>query len=210
MRNNEVILVGAGGNCIALLDLLDGSPFEISGVVDTRECLDLACFGIAYLGNDDRAPELYAAGVRFAVITVAAPLSTRARILAHYRSLGFSLPTLISPEAFVSCRAVVEEGAAIYPGANIGAGVTIGRDAIVNANAVVAHGAHVGSCSHLAPNATLLGNVKVGSGTLVGAGSVVLPGVDIGSNCMIGAGSVVLSDIPDGAVFVGNPAHRIR
>lgn len=47
---------------------------------------------------------------------------------------------------------------------------------------------------------------KICKGASIGAGSVILPGLTIGRNAMIGAGSVVTKDIPDGEVWVGNPA----
>ena len=48
---------------------------------------------------------------------------------------------------------------------------------------------------------------KICKGASVGAGSVILPGLTIGSYAMIGAGSVVTKDVPDGEVWVGNPAR---
>lgn len=210
MEDKAAILVGGGGNCIAMLDLLEGTCYAIRGVLDTRRPPVTEHYGVAYLGCDDNARALRAEGVEFAIVTMAAPLSSRADVVARYQALGFVVPAIASPEALVSSRAVLKEGATIYPGANVGSGATIGANAIINANAVVTHGVVVGECSHIAPNATLLGDVSVGRCTLIGAGSVVLPGVSIGSNCSVGAGSVVLSDIPDGEVFVGNPAHKIR
>ncbi len=42
----------------------------------------------------------------------------------------------------------------------------------------------------------------------IGSGAVILCGVRIGRNAVVGAGSVVTKDIPDGEVWLGNPAHR--
>ena len=63
---------------------------------------------------------------------------------------------------------------------------------------------------HIAPNATILGNVYVGENTFIGANSVIKQGVKIGENVTIGAGSVVLKDIPDCQVWAGNPAKKIK
>ena len=51
---------------------------------------------------------------------------------------------------------------------------------------------------------------RVCKGATVGAGSTILPGLTIGENAMIGAGSVVTKDVPDGEVWVGNPARFIK
>lgn len=42
----------------------------------------------------------------------------------------------------------------------------------------------------------------------IGAGSTILPGITIGKNAVIGAGSVVTKDVPEGEVWIGNPAKR--
>ncbi len=48
------------------------------------------------------------------------------------------------------------------------------------------------------------------AGAKIGANSTLLPGVRIGVGALIGAGSVVTKDVPDYAVFVGNPARFVR
>ena len=47
-------------------------------------------------------------------------------------------------------------------------------------------------------------------GARIGANATLLPGVVIGENALVGAGAVVVSDVPPGAVVVGNPARVIR
>ena len=43
----------------------------------------------------------------------------------------------------------------------------------------------------------------------IGANATILCGITIGEYALIGAGAVVVKDIPDFALFVGNPAKRI-
>ena len=47
-------------------------------------------------------------------------------------------------------------------------------------------------------------------GASIGANSTILGGVCIGEKSMIGAGSVVTKNIPDGELWMGNPARFIR
>jgi len=46
----------------------------------------------------------------------------------------------------------------------------------------------------------------VGKGASIGANATIVCGHDIGKYAFIGAGAVVTKDIPDYALFVGNPA----
>ena len=50
----------------------------------------------------------------------------------------------------------------------------------------------------------------VKKGASIGGKVVILPNVTIGENSMIGAGSVVTKNIPDGELWLGNPAKFIR
>jgi UDP-2-acetamido-3-amino-2,3-dideoxy-glucuronate N-acetyltransferase len=47
-------------------------------------------------------------------------------------------------------------------------------------------------------------------GASIGANATILGGVCIGEKSMIGAGSVVTKNIPDGELWLGNPARFIR
>lgn len=52
--------------------------------------------------------------------------------------------------------------------------------------------------------------VVIREGASIGANSTILPGIKIGFRSLIGAGSVVTKNVPDGEVWVGNPAHFLR
>ncbi len=45
---------------------------------------------------------------------------------------------------------------------------------------------------------------------IIGANSTIMPGIHIGKYALIGAGSVVTKDIPNGEVWVGNPAVFLK
>jgi len=44
----------------------------------------------------------------------------------------------------------------------------------------------------------------------IGSGSTILCGINIGRRAVIGAGSVVTKNVPDGQVWVGNPAKPLK
>lgn len=51
---------------------------------------------------------------------------------------------------------------------------------------------------------------RVKKGASIGTSATILCGVTIGENAIVGAGSVVTHDVPDNAVFAGNPARFLR
>jgi acetyltransferase-like isoleucine patch superfamily enzyme len=50
----------------------------------------------------------------------------------------------------------------------------------------------------------------VKDGASIGANVTIVCGVTIGKRSMIGAGSVVTKNVPDGEVWAGNPAKKLR
>lgn len=52
--------------------------------------------------------------------------------------------------------------------------------------------------------------IRICEGAFIGAGCFILKGVTVGKQAVIGAGSVVTKDIPEGEVWAGNPAKKIR
>ena len=52
--------------------------------------------------------------------------------------------------------------------------------------------------------------IIIKEGAFIGAHSIILKGVVVGRHSVVGAGSVVTNTIPDGELWAGNPARRIR
>lgn len=86
---------------------------------------------------------------------------------------------------------VIEDHAKIDDHVHIAHNVTIRRGAMVIACAEISGGVEIGEFAWFGPNASIIQQRKVGKGALVG----------IAAN--------VLKDVPDNAVFVGNPAKQL-
>ena len=52
--------------------------------------------------------------------------------------------------------------------------------------------------------------IKIGNDCWIGGNVTILPGVTIHDNVVVGAGSVVTKDLASGAIYVGNPARKLR
>ena len=53
-------------------------------------------------------------------------------------------------------------------------------------------------------------DVSIGDGAWIGANVFIGPGISIGANAVVGANSVVTHNIPEGEIWGGVPARRIR
>lgn len=125
---------------------------------------------------------------------------------------------------------VVFPDAKIGDNCNICANVLIENDVSVGNNVTVKSGVQlwdsitVEDDVFIGPNATFtndlfprsknpdwkLSKTVIKKGASIGANATILCGVTIGEKAMIGAGSVVTKDVPDGELWVGNPAHFVR
>jgi sugar O-acyltransferase (sialic acid O-acetyltransferase NeuD family) len=130
----------------------------------------------------------------------------RAKIVARYSSFGVA----IHPSARVSRDAEIGPGSVVMAGAVINPGARIGAHCIINSAACIDHDCLIADFAHVAPGATLGGNVQVGSGSFVGLGANVIHGIVIGEHTVVGAGSTVIRDIPARVVALGSPARVAR
>ncbi len=74
----------------------------------------------------------------------------------------------------------------------------------------IAHGVHVGVNSMVIANSMIAGSVKIGSDAWIAPSASVLNQKSIGDNAIIGMGAVVLKDVPEGKIFIGNPARDLK
>ncbi len=209
--SKRIILLGGGGHCKVILDVLEAmGGYHVYGISDLRERQGspvLSKYRVSLLDSD---LESLAPDVGYAFVSHGEDLQLRRRLYEMARSVGYSLPVLTSPSAYVSAHAQLGDGTFTMHRATINPAAMVGSNVIINTGAIVEHDCVVGAHSHIAPGAVLCGSVRVGEMTLVGANSVIIPGLRVGDNVLIGAGSVVVRDVPDNVLVAGNPARIVR
>lgn len=212
MTEAPVILVGAGGHALVLLEALALARTEVLGLIDSDPTLaGRKLLGFSVLGGDEvllgRAPGTFRL---VNAIGSARSMERRRSVYEHHRGAGHAFASVLHPSAIVSRHALAAPGVQIMAGAVVQAGAGIGENTIVNTGATVDHDCRIGAHVHLAPGVTLCGNVQVGDETHVGAGATVIQGVRIGARCTVAAGAVVLQDAADGTTVAGVPAREAR
>jgi acetyltransferase-like isoleucine patch superfamily enzyme len=126
---------------------------------------------------------------QFAVVLKGAVIGEDCNLNAH---------TLVEGEARVGNNVTLKSGVYIWNGITLEDGVFCGP------NATFTNDKHPISGNK---NYERL-NTVVRSGASIGANAVILPGIMIGRNSTIGAGAVVTRDVPDGEIWIGNPARK--
>lgn len=116
----------------------------------------------------------------------------------------------------------IGENCIIHSHVWIGDNVIIGNNVRIQAFSFIPEGVRIDDNVFIGPRVTFTNDKNPPSdktrwqktyvleGARIGAGAIILPGVVIGENAMVGAGAVVTKDIPNGEVFVGNPAKELK
>lgn len=190
-------MIGGGGHASVLAEILLLQRREILAVI-SPECINhRAVFkGVTHLKNDEDVLEFNKDQVLLVNGIGMAPKSNlKRKVNEYFLSLGYKFETVISNSATVSRFAKIETGSQILPSAIIQTGAVVGQHSIVNTAAIVEHDTRIGNYCHVAPRATLCGQVEVGASVYVGAGATVIQGVTLASGCIVGAGTTIVSNV---------------
>ncbi|MCU4158145.1 acetyltransferase [Carboxylicivirga sp. A043] len=200
----KLLLIGGGGHCKACIDVIEQEGrFEIAGIIDQKDKLGKTVMGYRVIGCDDELPELFKK-YKHALITVGQIRSAKLRIklFTKLKQIGFNLPVIISPLAYVSQSATIDEGTIVMHHVLVNAEAQIGSNNIFNSKALIEHEAIVGNHNHISTGAKLNGQVQVQDECFIGSGSTIANNVSIVSNVIVPAGSTVFKNINKAGIYI--------
>lgn len=208
----EVVILGAGGHCHVLIDLIsrDGSLLPIA-VLDPESSLwGSEVLGVPIRGDDSHLGQ-FDPSATLLLNGVGSVRSTEARrdLYLRARDAGFEFATVVHPRADIGQEVDLGSGVQVMSGVVINTGAVIEENCLLNTGAIVEHDCRVGRHSHVATGATLAGGVRLEDGVHLGAGATVIQGVTIGSGTVVGAGAVVVRDLPSHVLALGVPARIV-
>jgi len=188
----EILLIGGGGHCKSVIDIIEEEGiFHIVGIIDQPKLLGKETLKYKIIGNDADLASL-AKKYKYALITVGQVSSPKLRIKLFnlVKKAGFSLPSIVSPRAYVSSYASVGEGTVIMHDAVVNASASVEENCIINTKAIIEHDVVIRKHCHISTAAIINGEVSIGEGTFVGSNSTTKEGIIIKENSFIKAGSV--------------------
>lgn len=127
--------------------------------------------------------------------------------IADLVKVGFRIPVIVHPAAWVSPSAKLGDGTVVVAGAVVNAGANLGFGCIVNTGATVDHDCRLADGVHISPGAHVGGDSTIGAYTWIGIGAAIRHGIQIGARVIVGAGAAVVSDLPSDVVANGVPAR---
>jgi N,N'-diacetyllegionaminate synthase len=195
----SLLLIGGGGHCRSCIDVIEAEgKYQIAGIVNLSRGNREQTHGYNVLGVDEDLQELLKKHPN-ALITVGQIKSPdmRLKLFEQVQRLGFELPNIISPRAYVSPYACLGTGTIVMHDALINAGAIIGNNCILNTKSLVEHDAIVEDHCHISTGSIVNGGTVIREKTFVGSNTITKEYITIGKHSVIGGGLRVVCDVPD-------------
>ena len=190
---NKIILIGGGGHCKSAIDVIEQEArFEIAGIIDKPELLGSKILGYPVIGSDFDLESL-TKKYQNALVTVGHIKSALERIKLYDLAIkaGFTLPSIVSPNAYISKHSKIGNGTIIMGNVIVNANTSIGDNCIINSKALIEHDCLISSHCHISTNAIINGGVKIGSKCFIGSNVTTKNNIMIKENSFIKMGSLV-------------------
>ena len=168
---DKILLVGGGGHCKSVIDVLEQEgKYKIAGIIDKKELIGQEVLGYKVIGSDDDLEELFLK-YKYALVTIGQIKSNtlRVKLFTILKKIGYELPVVVSPLAYVSKYAKVEEGTVVHHHALVNANATVGVNSIVNTKALIEHDATIEEHCHISTATVINGGVVVKTNSFVGS-----------------------------------------
>lgn len=187
----KIVLLGGGGHCHSVIDVIEQEDkYQIIGIIDKKELIGNDILGYKIIACDDDLEKIFKT-CKNAIITVGQIESNhiRVKLFNKLKEIGFNLPVIISPFAYVSKHSFIEEGTIIMHHCLINANAKIGKNCIINTKALIEHDVIVEDNCHISTASVINGAVIVKANTFVGSNATSKQNVEIDG--FVKAGSLV-------------------
>ncbi|MBL6841447.1 MAG: acetyltransferase [Pelagibacterales bacterium] len=191
MKN--IILIGGGGHCKSVIDVIEQEKkYKIAGIVDKPKYLGNTVLAYNVIGNDSDL-DLLAKKFKYAIITIGHIKSPylRIKLFKLAKKAGFTLPSIFSPNSYVSKHSKIGNGTIIMHHAIVNANTYIGENCIINSKALIEHDCSILNHCHISTNTTINGGVKIGSECFIGSNVTTKENIKIKKKRFIKAGTIL-------------------
>lgn len=180
-KPDSIILIGGGGHCHSVIDVIEQQAiYQIAGIVDLEENIGKLILGYPVLATDNELTELFDT-YKNAIITIGHIRTNTLRINLYeqLKLIGYNLPAIISPLAYVSKHAEIGSGTVVMHHALVNANAKVGENCIINTKALIEHDAIVENNCHIATASVINGSVNVKQNSFIGSNATSKQGATL-------------------------------
>ncbi|OES46067.1 hypothetical protein [Domibacillus iocasae] len=118
-------------------------------------------------------------------------LPARKSVIGKVLDLGFEMPNLIHPNAYIASSVLLGSGNIIMNNASIDHFSKIGDGNVFWPGSIISHDCKMGDNNFISPSATICGFCKISNSNFIGAGVILVDRVTLSSDNYIKAGALV-------------------
>lgn len=157
----SLLIIGAGGHGNVIKEIAEDIGYERIGFID-----DVNPNALGKIKDVGKFKDYQEAFVSIGNNTI------RNKLLSLLKEVGYHIPILIHPTAYVSKSAVIEEGTVIEPKAIVNTHAKVGMGSIVSVGAIIDHDVSLGKCVHINAGAIVKAGGKVEDFEKLDAGKI--------------------------------------
>ena len=142
------------------------------------------------------------------IIAIGEP-SARKKLFEKIKLRGYSLPTIVHPDAYISPTAQLGEGCIVKMLSIISSNTVIGNNVYIQSNAIVGHDVVIKDHCQISSYSNISGHCSIGENVFIGVNSCIKDNINIGNNVIIGMAAAVMKNVESDVTVLGNPARVI-
>lgn len=211
MKN--IIIAGASGHAKMIMDIIHkNNNFNIVGLVDSFKEVGDEIYGHKIIGKTEDIENLRKQYDVFGIIIAVGDNTNRKDLKEKIDSISpeINFINAIHPSAILANDIVVPMGTIIMAGVIVNADTKIGEFCILNSKSSLGHDSVMEDFSSLASGATTGGNVHIGTCSAICLDASIIQNISIGKHTVIGASSLVVKSIGDYKRAFGVPINNIK
>ena len=202
----EIILIGGGGNCKKIIDMILSKKLKIKGILDDKfDKNDITCYkNIKIIGKISDIINYK----NYNIVVTIGNIDFRANFFNKYNNYKYI--NIIHNKSSVSDSANLGKGIIIHYGVYVGPNVIIKDFCHLDTSSIVEHDCILEKNIMVCPGTNICGGVEIKDNVFIGAGTTIINSTDnkkiiLNNKCFIGAGSLITKSIESNKLYYGNP-----
>lgn len=201
----EIILIGGGGNCKKIIDIILSKNIKIIGILDDKFNNDeiIVYRNVKIIGKISDLPSYK----NYDIVMTIGSIDFRLNFFNKYND--YKYPNIIHNNSSISYTANLGKGIVIHYGVYVGPDTIINDFCHLDTSSIVEHDCILEKNIMVCPNVTICGGVKIKDNVFIGAGSTIINSthnkeIVLNKKCFVGAGSLITKTIESNKLYYGN------
>lgn len=123
------------------------------------------------------------------------------------KEAGYSLATIIHPDAEVVPSALLGEGVVVRKGSLVSSDSVVGNNVIIQSYVIIGHDTVIGNHCQISSFTDVAGHCRVGNRVFIGLSSAIKEETEVGDDAIVSMGAIVMKNVAAGDIVMGNPAR---